>query len=282
MPRPVPEQTLDLGAPGSSSTTARPRPRWRSTCWMPPTTPTRRWPVRAGTVVDAEVRVTAEDGTPNCPPERSANCASALRSPCPAYHDAPELTAETWTGGWVRTRDLARFDDRGYLTLVDRTSDMIITGGYNVYPREVEASLTGAPRGSPGRRGRCTRPDVGGGGHRVRDAATGRGGHLRRTPRRRPHCPRGVQGAQDVHVVDSLPLSPVGKVLLRALREPLWSRGNPVMTGRHRGRDGPSPRYLAVAARRAQPVDGETAAALADAFRPRRRSRRGRRRPLHG
>ena len=45
----------------------------------------------------------------------------------------------------MRTRDLARFDDRGYLTLVDRTSDMIITGGYNVYPREVEDALMAHP-----------------------------------------------------------------------------------------------------------------------------------------
>ena len=134
------------GARDSCSTTGRPRPRWRSPCWTPPTTPTRRWPVRAGSPrVDAEVRVTDEDGTP-----LPAGEVGELRLRAPfamaGYHDAPELTAETLDAdGWVRTRDLARFDDRGYLTLVDRTSDMIITGGYNVYPREVEDVLMAHP-----------------------------------------------------------------------------------------------------------------------------------------
>jgi acyl-CoA synthetase (AMP-forming)/AMP-acid ligase II len=57
------------------------------------------------------------------------------------YWNQPEATAETIRDGWVHTRDLGRFDERRYLYLVDRTSDMIITGGYNVYPREVEDVL---------------------------------------------------------------------------------------------------------------------------------------------
>jgi acyl-CoA synthetase (AMP-forming)/AMP-acid ligase II len=62
------------------------------------------------------------------------------------YYNAPELAAASLTGdGWIRTRDLVRFDDRGYLHLVDRSSDMIITGGYNVYPREVEDALASHP-----------------------------------------------------------------------------------------------------------------------------------------
>ena len=48
-------------------------------------------------------------------------------------------------GGWLRTRDVGRFNDEGYLTLIDRTSDMIVTGGYNVYPREVEDVLSAHP-----------------------------------------------------------------------------------------------------------------------------------------
>jgi acyl-CoA synthetase (AMP-forming)/AMP-acid ligase II len=57
------------------------------------------------------------------------------------YWNLPEATADTLRAGWVHTRDLARFDERRYLYLVDRTSDMVITGGFNVYPREVEDVL---------------------------------------------------------------------------------------------------------------------------------------------
>jgi long-chain acyl-CoA synthetase len=61
------------------------------------------------------------------------------------YLDLPEVTAETLRGGWLHTGDLGRFDDRGHLTLVDRVRDVVITGGYNVYPSEVERVLLADP-----------------------------------------------------------------------------------------------------------------------------------------
>ncbi|MDT7695199.1 MAG: fatty-acyl-CoA synthase, partial [Pseudonocardiales bacterium] len=61
------------------------------------------------------------------------------------YWQRPELTAETFAHGWLHTGDIARADDRGYLYIVDRAKDMIITGGFNVYPREVEDALTAHP-----------------------------------------------------------------------------------------------------------------------------------------
>jgi len=57
------------------------------------------------------------------------------------YWRNPEETAKTMIDGWVRTRDIGMFDERGYLFLLDRKNDMIITGGLNVYPREVEEVL---------------------------------------------------------------------------------------------------------------------------------------------
>jgi len=58
------------------------------------------------------------------------------------YWQRPEATAEAVTAeGWFRTGDLARRDDEGYFFIVDRKKDMIIRGGYNVYPREVEEVL---------------------------------------------------------------------------------------------------------------------------------------------
>ena len=54
------------------------------------------------------------------------------------YYKLPEQTAEAMAGGWLHTGDVGRFDDDGFLYIVDRTKDMIVTGGFNVFPREVE------------------------------------------------------------------------------------------------------------------------------------------------
>ena len=57
------------------------------------------------------------------------------------YWNKPEATAEAIPDNWFRTGDLATMDDEGYFTIVDRKKDMILRGGMNVYPREVEELL---------------------------------------------------------------------------------------------------------------------------------------------
>ena len=57
------------------------------------------------------------------------------------YYDDPEGTAATFTRGWFRTGDLGYVDDDGFVFIVDRKKDLIIRGGYNVYPREIEEVL---------------------------------------------------------------------------------------------------------------------------------------------
>ena len=57
------------------------------------------------------------------------------------YWNRPDLTAETIIDGWLCTGDVARQDERGYVYIVDRVKDMIVSGGFNVYPREVEDTL---------------------------------------------------------------------------------------------------------------------------------------------
>jgi long-chain acyl-CoA synthetase len=57
------------------------------------------------------------------------------------YYNRPEATAEVMRDGWFRTGDLARRDEDGYYFIVDRAKDMIIRGGFNVYPREIEEVL---------------------------------------------------------------------------------------------------------------------------------------------
>ncbi len=61
------------------------------------------------------------------------------------YWGRDEATAEAWQGGWFHTGDLGVIDERGYLHVVDRRSDLIVTGGENVYPREVESALLEHP-----------------------------------------------------------------------------------------------------------------------------------------
>lgn len=62
------------------------------------------------------------------------------------YWNLPEATAETFRDdGWMHTGDVARADDEGYWYIVDRTKDMIVTGGFNVYPREVEDVIATHP-----------------------------------------------------------------------------------------------------------------------------------------
>lgn len=83
--------------------------------------------------------VDADDGL--LPPGEVGEVVVAGPTVMAGYLDLPGETAETLRGGWLHTGDLGRFDDRGHLTLVDRAKDVVITGGRNVYPSEVERVL---------------------------------------------------------------------------------------------------------------------------------------------
>ncbi|MAG03724.1 MAG: AMP-dependent synthetase [Acidimicrobiaceae bacterium] len=63
----------------------------------------------------------------------------------PGYYKRPDLTAEAIRNGWLHSGDLGRVDEDGYLYLVDRKKDMIISGGVNVYPRDIEELVVGHP-----------------------------------------------------------------------------------------------------------------------------------------
>ncbi len=138
------------------------------------------------------------------------------------YLDAPELNEDTFLpGGWLRTRDLAHRDERGFIHLGDRTSDMIVSGGYNVYPREVEDALYAHPAvaecavvGEPHEQWVesvvafvALRPGAQAGEHELRESVRERlAGY--KVPRR-------------VEFVEQIPKSAVGKILRRALRDRL-------------------------------------------------------------
>ncbi|MFF4658774.1 long-chain fatty acid--CoA ligase [Streptomyces sp. NPDC001381] len=100
-----------------------------------------RKPGSIGTPIrDVEVRLLDEKGQDVTPGEVGE---LAVRGPnvMKGYWNRPEETAATVPDGWLRSGDLARQDEDGYFYIVDRKKDMIIRGGYNVYPREIEEVL---------------------------------------------------------------------------------------------------------------------------------------------
>jgi long-chain acyl-CoA synthetase len=94
---------------------------------------------------DAKI-VDLETGEKTLPPGKEGEL--CLRGPqvMKGYWNRPEETAQTLRGGWLYTGDIARMDEDGYFFLVDRKKDLIICGGYNVYPREVEEVLYQNPK----------------------------------------------------------------------------------------------------------------------------------------
>ena len=135
------------------------------------------------------------------------------------YWRLPEKTAETIVDGWLHTGDVGVVDERGYLTIKDRLRDVIITGGFNVYPIDVENALAQHPAvyecavfGVPDDKwGEAVQAAV-----QFRSGASAAPQELMKFVRDRlgpVHTPKNV------HVFESLPRSSVGKVLKNAVRD---------------------------------------------------------------
>ncbi len=103
-----------------------------------------RYEARLGSVGQAqsvvEVKLGGGGGAPP-PPGEAGEILVRGNSVMPGYWRDPEATAKALRGGWLHTGDIGVFDQDGYLTLIDRSKDLIISGGANVYPREVEEVL---------------------------------------------------------------------------------------------------------------------------------------------
>ncbi len=84
-----------------------------------------------------EVTILDTDGNPLPTGEVGEICGTGPLV-MPGYHNLPELTRQAFHGRWLRSGDLGYLDEEGYLFLVDRAKDMIISGGVNVYPRDIE------------------------------------------------------------------------------------------------------------------------------------------------
>ena len=138
------------------------------------------------------------------------------------YWKQPDATAETLRGGWLHTGDVGSFDADGYLTLRDRSKDLIISGGMNIYPREVEEALLR----HPGVRAAAVvgRPDAEWGeavvAFVVADDAPLRRRSRTSTGRASTHIAR-YKRPKDYRFVDALPTNNYGKVVKRELRDRL-------------------------------------------------------------
>ena len=138
------------------------------------------------------------------------------------YWKRDELTAETFRNGWLHTGDMATRDDDGYLYIVDRKKDMIISGGFNVYPREVEdvlcahsgvamAAVIGIP---DDRWGEAVKALV-----VPRPGAELDADELIALVRERKGP---VYAPKSIDVVDALPLTGIGKADRKAIRARYW------------------------------------------------------------
>jgi long-chain acyl-CoA synthetase len=145
------------------------------------------------------------------------------------YWNKPELTAVTLRGGWMHTGDAAYMDDDGFIFVVDRLKDMIITGGENVYSAEVENAIS-----RHAAVGACAVIGIPSDtwGETVHAALVLKAGHAATAEELIAHCKQLIAGykcPRSIEFVDELPLSATGKILKTKLREPFWrGRGRSV------------------------------------------------------
>jgi len=145
------------------------------------------------------------------------------------YWNLPEVTAQTFRAGWLHTGDMAREDVDGFWFIVDRVKDMIVTGGFNVFPREVEdvvaehsaiaqVAVIGTPDQTWGEAVTAVvvlRPGVADDDAAIATMTS----QIQAAVKQRKGS---VQSPKQVFVVDSLPMTALGKPDKKALRAKFW------------------------------------------------------------
>ena len=170
----------------------------------------------------AEVEIWDEDNQP-LPANEVGEIVARSDGMMSEFWNNPEATAERIINGWIKTGDLGKLDNNGYLYIVDRADDMIISGGYNIWPAELENVIAGHPEvievavfGVPHQRwgetpyavcvvqegATVTEQEI------IDLVAADQGSYKK---------PGGVR-----ITTEPLPKSPVGKVKRKDLREPFW------------------------------------------------------------
>jgi fatty-acyl-CoA synthase len=177
----------------------------------------------------ARTALLGDDGNPVAQGEVGEICVSGPLL-CGGYWKLPEATAETFRDGWMHTGDLAREDEDGFWYIVDRTKDMIVTGGFNVFPREVEDVVAEHPSiaqvcviGTPDEKwGEAVtavvvlRPDAASDEAAVATMTA----EIQAAVKDRKGS---VQSPKQVIVVDSVPVTALGKPDKKAVRAQFWA-----------------------------------------------------------
>jgi acyl-CoA synthetase (AMP-forming)/AMP-acid ligase II len=138
------------------------------------------------------------------------------------YWHRDEETAKTLRNGWLHTGDAGYVDADGYVYIHDRVKDMIVSGGENIYPAEVESAMFGHPAiadvaviGVPDERwGEAVKALV-----VLKPGAEGDAAEILAYTRERL---AGYKSPKSIDFIDALPRNPTGKVLKRELREKYW------------------------------------------------------------
>lgn len=168
-----------------------------------------------------EVRIVDENEEP-VKPGQVGEIVAKGKNIMKGYWKNPELTTETLRGGWLHTGDLGTVDEEGYIYLVDRKADMIVTGGENVYPKEVEEVLYEHPAVQE-----CavvSAPDEKW-GERVQAVVVLKANHTATEEELKEHCKRRLAGYKCPKAFDfweELPKTPIGKIIRKEVKRKYW------------------------------------------------------------
>jgi long-chain acyl-CoA synthetase len=179
-----------------------------------------RKPGSVGTpVAGVQMRLVGDDGH-DVPPGEVGEIAIRGHNVMKGYWGKPEATAAAIPDGWFRTGDLGRVDEDGYYYIVDRKKEMIIRGGYNVYPREIEEVLHEHPAVAEVAVIGMPHAELGeevGAAVALKPGATATPEELRQYARDRVAA---YKYPRKVWLVETLPKGPTGKILRREVQPP--------------------------------------------------------------
>ncbi|SFO54465.1 long-chain acyl-CoA synthetase [Pseudonocardia ammonioxydans] len=180
-------------------------------------------PSRPGTigfpVRGCEMRVVDDEGH-DVPEDENGELVIRGENVMKGYWNKPDATAEAFVDGWFRTGDVATKDRDGFFTVVDRKKDLIIRGGYNVYPREVEESLYGHPAVAEAAVIGIKHADL---GEEVGAAVALKPNNQADPEELKAFVKKNLAAykyPRKVWLVDSLPKGPTGKILRREVTPP--------------------------------------------------------------